>query len=128
MISVSSPDYASYQAALLQAPSMGHLQLVMISGDWCGPCKAIKPQLPQVAAILVQYAIPIGIHVVELQQQNPAQVQQFVEALGFQTVPAFVLYGPDADATGAREVLAGHEGILQAPQIANWIRKTVQPG
>jgi len=126
-VSTSSPDYGTYLAQLRMPPSLGHLQLVMISGDWCGPCKGIKPQLPQVAQILAQYGIPLAIHVVELVQQNQAQVMQFTQALGFQSVPTFVLYGPGLDGTGQREVLVGHEGVMVAPQIANWIRESIQP-
>ncbi len=112
--------YQQFQQALAQHQQYP-LKLVFFYGSWCGVCKPILPQLDSVGARLGQgeAGFPIQM-VITLIDADP---QTYSQMLGFQTVPTFVLYGQGHNP----EVIAGHEGPMNEPEIMSWARQNVAP-
>ena len=58
--------------------------LVKFEADWCGPCKAMKPMVDEIA---VEYSGRLKVTTVDIEQNN-----QTVYRLGVRAVPTVVLF------------------------------------
>lgn len=106
-----------YQALSEQQPQF--FKLVFFYASWCAVCKPILPQLDSVGARLAQgqAGFPTQLNIVLID----AYAQAFTQQVGFGTVPTFVLYGQGANP----QVIAGHEGAMQEPQIMAWVQENL---
>lgn len=84
--------------------------LVKFEAQWCGPCKAMKPMIDEIA---VQYAGQLTVATLDIDQNN-----QTVYRLGVRAVPTVVLFKDG-------QVFAQKVGLPRKTELTALIDKAV---
>lgn len=85
--------------------------LVKFEADWCGPCKAMKPMIEEIAA---EYSGRLTVATLDIEQNN-----QTVYRFGVRAVPTVVLFKNG-------EVFAQKVGLPRKSDLTALIDKAVE--
>lgn len=83
---MSEVDYVTFDEFDEQVLNSPVPVLVQLTADWCGPCKAMRPFVEQVAGVL--HATETGLVVKVDIEQDP----EIAEDYEVQSIPAFLLF------------------------------------
>lgn len=106
-----SHGWQDYDAAYWEMERTGRPMVVLVTAEWCGPCRQLKSNVlpdPQIKGLLRDYTCAM----VDLDQE-PSLAQQLG---GSEGVPFMAVYVPDGDGW-KRRTLRGYQSVDSLAQF-----------